>query len=162
VGEIDERRTMNESPMPERLVAALAPDEFCDVVAYLETLRAAGQSSPGSGLQGASSLPPAFEWQTIARGLTGATALAAPPDGRLFVCEQTGTLRVVKDDRLLAEPCLRLIVDDEWERGLIGVTVDPRFGENHYLYVVYVAREPHPHHCISRFTLNGDSAVPGS
>ena len=53
IGEIDERRTMDDSPMPERLAAALSPDEFCDLVAYLETLRAAGQSSPGSGLQGA-------------------------------------------------------------------------------------------------------------
>jgi putative heme-binding domain-containing protein len=162
VTEIDERKTMSDSPMPERLAATLSPDEFCDVVAYLEALRAAGQSSPGSGLQGAPSLPPEFEWQTIARGLTGATALAAAPDGRVFVCEQTGTLRAVKDGRLLAEPCLRLAVDDQWERGLIGVAVDPRFSENHYLYVVYVAREPYPHHCVSRFTLAGDTAVPGS
>ena len=160
--EIDERRTMTDSPMPDRLAATLSLDEFCDVVAYLETLRAAGQSSPGSGLQGAPSLPPDFEWQTVAKGLTGAVALAAAPDGRLFVCEQTGTLRVVKNDRLLDEPCLRLPVDDQWERGLIGLTVDPRFGENQYIYVVYVAREPFVHHCVSRFTLAGDVAAGGS
>jgi putative heme-binding domain-containing protein len=162
VVEIDERKVMNESPMPERLAATLSPDEFCDVVAYLETLRAAGESSPGSGLQGAPSLGPDFEWQVIASGLTGATALTAAPDGRLFVCEQTGALRVVKDDRLLSEPALRITVDDQWERGLIGVTVDPRFSDNHYIYIVYVAREPYPHHCVSRFTLDRDSAVPGS
>jgi putative heme-binding domain-containing protein len=162
VGEIDERKTMNDSPMPERLAATLSVDEFCDVVAYLETLKAAGQASPGSGLQGAPSLLPDFEWQTIARGLTGATALTAVPDGRLFVCEQTGTLRVVKESQLLADPCLRLAVDDQWERGLIGITVDPRFAENHYIYIVYVAREPYPHHCVSRFILAGDVAVPGS
>jgi putative heme-binding domain-containing protein len=162
VGEIDERRAMTDSAMPERLAATLSVDEFCDLVAYLETLRAARQSSPGSGLQGAPSLPPDFEWQTVARGLTGATALAAAPDGRIFVCEQTGLLRVVKGDRLLAEPCLRLTVDDLWERGLIGVTVDPRFSANHYLHVVYVAREPYPHHVVSRFTLADDVAARGS
>jgi glucose/arabinose dehydrogenase len=162
LAEIDVRKTMSESPMPDRLAASLSPDEFCDLVAFLETLRAAGQSSPGSGLQGAPSLPADFEWQTVATGLTGSTALAAAPDGRVFVCEQTGTLRVVKDDRLLPEPALRLAVDDQWERGLIGVTVDPQFSENHQIYVVYVAREPYPHHCVSRFTLEGDLANAGS
>jgi putative heme-binding domain-containing protein len=156
--EIEDSKLMNDSPMPERLASNLSPDEFCDMIAYLESLRSAGQSSPGSGLQGPPSLPPGFEWQTIAQGLTGTTALAAAPDGRVFVCEQTGTLRVVKNDRLLAEPCLKLAVDDQWERGLIGVTVDPRFDENHQLYVVYVAREPYPHHRVGRFTLAGDIA----
>ncbi len=163
LSEIDERKPMTTSPMPERLAATLSPDEFCDLIAYLETLRPAGQPTPGSGLAGsAPSLPADFEWYTIAKDLTGATALAAAPDGRLLVCEQTGTLRVIKDDRLLAEPCLRLTVDDQWERGLIGVTVDPRFNENHYVYVVYVAREPYPHHRVSRFTLAGDVAIPDS
>ncbi len=161
LAEIDVRKTMSESPMPDQLAANLSPDEFCDLVAYLETLRSAGQSSPGSGLKGAPSLPADFEWFTVATGLTGATALVAAPDGRLFVCEQTGTLRVVKDDRLLPEPALRLAVDDQWERGLIGVTIDPKFSVNHQIYVVYVAREPYPHHCVSRFTLAGDVAKAG-
>jgi putative heme-binding domain-containing protein len=160
--EIEDRKTMRESPMPERLASALSPDEFCDVIAYLETLRAAGQSSPGSGLKGAPSLPANFEWRTIGAGLTGVTALVAAPDGRVFVCEQTGTLRVVRDDRLLPEPVLRVEVDDQWERGLIGVTVDTNFIENQQIYVVYVAREPYPHHRVSRFTLQGDFALPGS
>ncbi len=162
ITEIEERKVATESAMPERLVASLSPDEFCDLVAYLETLKAAGQSSPGSGLRGPPSLPPGFEWQTITTGLTGATALAAAADGRVFVCEQTGMLRVVKEDRLLPEPCLRLAVDDQWERGLIGVTLDPRFDENHNLYVVSVARAPYPHHRVSRFTLAGDVAAADS
>ena len=162
LAEIEERKPLVDSAMPERLASTLSADEFCDVVAYLESLRSADQSSPGSGVQGSPSIPPGYEWQIMAKGLTGATAIAAAPDGRIFVCEQTGTLRVVKDDRLLAEPCLRLPVDDQWERGLIGVTVDPRFGENHFVYVVYVVREPYPHHRVSRFTLAGDVAQAGS
>jgi putative heme-binding domain-containing protein len=158
LSEIAERKTLAISPMPERLVASLSVDEFCDLIAFLESLKAAGQSSPGSGLQGPPSLPADFEWQTIATGLTGATALAAAPDGRIFVSEQTGTLRVVKDNRLLPEPCLRLPVDDQWERGLLGTTFDPKFRENHAIYVVYVAREPYPHHRVSRFTLVEDVA----
>jgi putative heme-binding domain-containing protein len=162
LAEIEARKTMSESPMPDRLAATLSPDEFCDMIAYLETLRSAGQASPGSGLVGPPSLPAEFEWKTVATGLTGVTALAAAPDGRVFVCEQTGTLRVVKDDRLLADPVLRLSVDDQWERGLIGVTIDPKFAENHQVYIVYVGREPYPHHRVSRFTLEGDVARAGS
>jgi glucose/arabinose dehydrogenase len=45
---------------------------------------------------------------------------------------------------------------------LIGVTVDPGFAQNNFIYVTYVAREPFPHHCISRFTAAADIALPGS
>jgi glucose/arabinose dehydrogenase len=69
---------------------------------------------------------------------------------------------VVKDGRLLPEPFLTLAVDSRWERGLIGVTVDPRFATNGFIYVTYVAARPYPHHRISRFTARGDVAVPGS
>ncbi|HEX5106425.1 MAG TPA: PQQ-dependent sugar dehydrogenase, partial [Pirellulaceae bacterium] len=160
--EIQERHVALLSLMPERLMSAISPDEFCDLVAFLQTLRAAGQSSPGSGVGGPISLPPRFVRETIASGLTGATALATAADGRVFVCEQTGSLRVIKDDNLLDEPFVRLPVDDAWERGLIGVALDPRFDENGYVYVCYVAREPYPHHRISRFEAAGDQAKPGS
>ena len=159
IAAVAERKTSTASPMPDNLAATLSPDEFCDLVAYLETLRAAGQSSPGGGVQGRMSLPAGFARETLASGLTGATALAITPDGRALVCEQTGTLRMVdlerEQDRLLAEPCIKLPVDDHWERGLIGVAVDPNFKANGFIYVVYVARDPYPHHCISRLTLGG-------
>src|SRR5262249_41027017 len=53
-------------------------------------------------------------------------------------------------------------VDSEWERGLIGVTLDPDFPRNGFVYVCYVAAEPYPHHRVSRFTARGDFAAPGS
>jgi putative heme-binding domain-containing protein len=159
---IDDRQVLAASPMPGGMAAVLTADEFCDLIAYLETLRAAGQSSPGSGVVGPISLPPGYGRQTIAKGLSGATALAVAPDGRVFVCEQTGSLRVVKNDRLLAEPFITLEVDDQWERGLIGVTLDPRFTDNGYVYVVWVCREPFPHHRVSRFTARGDAALADS
>src|SRR5262245_6784241 len=42
IGEIDERKTMSDSPMPERLVASLSRDEFCELVSYPQNSRAAG------------------------------------------------------------------------------------------------------------------------
>ena len=98
----------------------------------------------------------------VVGGLTAATAMAIAPDGRVFVCEQTGALRVIKDGQLRPEPFLALSVDSHWERGLIGVTLDPAFASNGYVYVTYVAAEPYPHHRISRFTARGDVAAPGS
>src|SRR5262245_14092490 len=83
-------------------------------------------------------LPDDFADTTVAAGLTGATALAVAPDGRVFICEQTGTLRVVKDDKLLPEPFVTLAVDSFWERGLIGVCLDPDFPRRPFVYVCHV------------------------
>jgi uncharacterized repeat protein (TIGR03806 family) len=110
----------------------------------------------------AAALPPGFAEQRVAAGFTGATAMDIAPDGRIFVCEQTGALRIVKDGVLLPEPFVTLTVDSSWERGLLGVAFDPHFADNHHVYVCYVAPKPYPHHCISRFTARGDVAVPGS
>jgi glucose/arabinose dehydrogenase len=100
--------------------------------------------------------------EKLVGGLTAATALAVSPDGRIFICEQTGALRVMKDGKILPAPFVTLQVDSHWERGLIGVALAPRFPSNGYVYVTYVAAEPFPHHRISRFTARGDLAIPGS
>ena len=115
------------SLMPDGLAAGLSQRDFADLIAYLEGLRTAGQGTPGSGITGPISLPPGFSSDRVATGITGATAMAVAPDGRVFVCEQTGTLRVVKDGTLLREPFVTVDVDSTWERGLIGVALDPRF-----------------------------------
>jgi glucose/arabinose dehydrogenase len=83
-------------------------------------------------------------------------------DGRILICEQTGSLRVLKDGKLLDTPMLTVKVDNNWERGLIGVTVDPQFPKLPYVYVCYVSDEGFPHHRISRFTVDGDVAIEGS
>jgi len=150
------------SLMPDDLAARLTPSEFADLIAFLQSLRSAKQPTPGSGVKGPISLPPGFERDVVAESITGAVALTVAPDGRVFFCEQTGRLRVVEDDRLLPEPMLEVEVDDFWERGLIGVTTDPDFERNGFVYVVYVAPEPYPHHRISRFKARGDTADPKS
>ena len=132
------------------------------MIAYLESLRAARQGTPGAGVSGPIVLPPGFSLETIAEGLAGATAMEVAPAGRVFVCEQTGALRVVKGDALLSRPFATLEVDSQWERGLIGVTLDPDFTTNRFVYVNSVAARPYPHHRISRFTARGDVAAPGS
>src|SRR5262245_16304059 len=94
---------------------------------------------------------------------SGATAMAFAPDGRLFVCLQSGQVRVInKDGVLLANPFLILSVDSNGERGLLGLAFDPNFASNRYVYVYYTVPGPPAHNRISRFTANGNVAVPNS
>ncbi|HEY4958401.1 MAG TPA: PQQ-dependent sugar dehydrogenase, partial [Caldimonas sp.] len=96
-------------------------------------------------------------------GLSNATAFAQAPDGRLFVAQQGGALRVVKNGALLATPFTTLAVDSAGERGLIGVAVDPGFASNGFVYVYSTrAAAGVSHNRISRFTAAGDVAAAGS
>ena len=93
---------------------------------------------------------------------TDATAMQFAPDGRLFVAQQSGQLRVVKGGQLLPTPFLSLPVDARGERGLLGVAFDPGFAQNQFVYVYYTATTPTVHNRVSRFTANGDVALAGS
>jgi putative heme-binding domain-containing protein len=160
--DVVEHRTTDASIMPEDLCSRLSLKEFSDLIAYLASLRSADQGTPGSGVVGPVALPGGFFRVQIASGITGATAMEIGSDGRIFVCEQTGTLRVVKNGALLREPFVRIAVDSDWERGLIGVALDPEFPLNGFVYLCYVAASPHVHHRVSRFKARGDVAEPGS
>ena len=92
-----------------------------------------------------------------------ATAMAFAPDGRLFVCLQSGQVRVInKDGVLLANPFVTLSVDSNGERGLLGVAFDPNFASNHYVYLYYTVPGSPAHNRISRFTANGNVAAANS
>ncbi len=110
----------------------------------------------------AATIPSGFSETQVASGLASPTAMQFAPDGRLFVCEQAGRLRVVKDGLLLTTPFLTVAVSSSGERGLLGVAFDPAFASNHFVYVYYTATSPAVHNRISRFTANGDVAVAGS
>jgi glucose/arabinose dehydrogenase len=47
---------------------------------------------------------------------------------------------------------MHLTVDSQGERGALGITFDPNFNTNHYLYVYYTATTPTLHNRLSRFT----------
>ena len=89
-------------------------------------------------------------------GLNNATAFAQAPDGRLFVAEQGGTLRVIKNGALLATPFASFNVDSTGERGLIGVALDPAFATNGFVYIHSTRTAGGSHNRISRLTAVGD------
>ena len=111
---------------------------------------------------GAATLPAGFSETVLASGLNSPTAMQFAPDGRLFVCQQGGALRVIKEGALLATPFVSISVNASGERGLLGVAFDPNFAVNQYVYVYYTTSSAPIHNRISRFTANGDVAVPGS
>src|SRR5262249_6841757 len=90
-------------------------------------------------------------------GFSSPTSMDVAPDGRIFVCQQTGTLKLIKNDVLQSTPVLTVTVDSNGERGLLGVVVDPNFTQNNYIYIYYTVPSP-AHNRVSRFTMNGDVA----
>src|SRR5688572_17979082 len=110
----------------------------------------------------AATLASGFSETLIAGGLRRPTAMALAPDGRLFVCEQDGALRVIDNGVLLAAPFVSLTVNSVGERGLLGVAFDPNFHSNRFVYVYYTATTPNIHNRVSRFTAAGDVAQAGT
>lgn len=122
---------------------------------------------PAREAQGAATLPAGFTDTQVAAGLNGSTTMALAPDGRIFVAEQRGSLRVIKNGQLLPTPFLNLssIVDPRGERGLLGIAFDPYFASNRYVYLYYTQRGANgvpAHNRVVRFTANGDRVQPGS
>ena len=107
-------------------------------------------------------VPAGFSDTMVASGLDHPVALDFAPDGRVFVTEQKGTVRVIKDGALLPAPFVSLDVSSAGERGADGIVLDPGFATNHYVYVYYTAKTPQVHNRVSRFTESADVAVPGS
>src|ERR1044072_7194524 len=107
-------------------------------------------------------LPAGFTETLVSNGLSSPTAMDFAPDGRLFVCLQGGQLRVIKNGALLPTPFVPLTVDASGERGLLGVTFDPNFASNNFVYVYYTVPGASAHNRLSRFTANGDVAAPNS
>lgn len=110
----------------------------------------------------AATLPPGFAETLVTSGLVDPTAMAFAPDGRLFVCQQAGQLRVIDHGVLLPTPFVMVTVDANGERGLLGVAFDPDFSTNQYVYVYYTTPSPAVHNRVSRFTADGNAAVPDS
>ena len=85
----------------------------------------------------AQNYPAGFAQQGVGGGLLVQTASAFAPDGRIFVAEQTGRIRIIKNGAPLAAPFATLTVDATGERGLLGIAVDPDFLINKFIYVYH-------------------------
>ena len=81
-----------------------------------------------------------FGVQTLATGLRIPWSLAFAPDGRLFITERPGRVRVYQGGQLLAEPALTLSdVFTDGESGILGLTLDPDFTTTRHVFLTYTA-----------------------
>ena len=106
-----------------------------------------------------------FTDTTVVTGLNIPTAMEFAPDGRLFVAEKGGSLRVVKNGSLLTAPFVALTVETASERGLLGVAFDPNFSTNRFVYLYYTRAAAPIKNRVSRFrasATNPDVVEPGS
>ena len=120
-------------------------------------------------IKNAYALPRGFKSTVVVdEGLHAPTSLAFAPDGRIFIAEQNGEVRIVKNGILLSAPFVAIPITFEVERGLLGIAFDPKFDKNHYIYFFYTTSSSSkgnpstPHNRVSRFTANGDMALTGS
>ena len=129
---------------------------------------AAGNESPWASVTvsfGGSRTQPAGITRNTAyvTGLSSATAFAQAPDGRLFISQQGGAMRVVDSNgTLLTTPFMTHTVDSNGERGLLGVAFHPDFTNNQFVYAYYTVPGTSSHNRISRFTANGDVLMAAS
>ncbi len=71
-----------------------------------------------------------IEVEAIVTGLDTPWAMDFAPDGRIFITERGGRVRIVKDGKLVDEPWISLDVSESGESGLLGLALDPQFAEN--------------------------------
>lgn len=99
---------------------------------------------------------PGFNQVLVANGISNPIVMEFAPDGRLFVAQQNGVLRIIENGVLLETPAITLSVDSSGERGLLGIAFDPDFSNNHFIYLYYTLASA-ANNRISRFTLNGNT-----
>ena len=103
-------------------------------------------ASPASPVSPGSPVSPAFNpnnitisLRTIASGFSSPLLVTNAGDGsnRLFVIEQGGRIKIIKNGSVLATPFLDIHkgISSGGERGLLGLAFHPNFKSNHKLYV---------------------------
>jgi glucose/arabinose dehydrogenase len=93
-----------------------------------------------TGPAGASTLPTGFRDSVVLSGLTNPTVVQFAPDGRIFVGQKNGVIKVFQsltDTSPVTFADLSGRVHDFWDRGLLGLALPPNFPADPYVYVLY-------------------------
>jgi len=83
---------------------------------------------------------PGFSESVVFSGLVNPTTMRFLPDGSVIVIEKSG---LIKKFDSLTDPTpsvvadLRTKVHNFWDRGLLGLAIDPNFNTNHFVYILY-------------------------
>ncbi|WP_226377619.1 PQQ-dependent sugar dehydrogenase [Citrifermentans bremense] len=113
----------------------------CALAAVFASVACSRESGPSTQATG---FPAAITLAPVAKGLKQPTAIANAGDGtnRLFVLEQRGTVRILRNGVLGSEPFLdiRLQVRSGGEQGLLGIAFPKQFRSVKTFYVNYTNR----------------------
>jgi len=99
-----------------------------------------GLSGSAARLVSAQAAPPGVTESVVLSGLTDPTAISFAADGRVFVAEKPGRIKVFDS---LSDPTPSIwadfstLVHDFWDRGFLGMALDPNFATRPYVYALY-------------------------
>ncbi len=88
----------------------------------------------------AATLQPSFQETTVFSGLTNPTTMRFASDGRVFVAEKSGRIRTydsLNDGTATTTVDLSTNTYNFWDRGMLGMAIDPNYPSEPYLYVLY-------------------------
>jgi glucose/arabinose dehydrogenase len=101
-------------------------------------------------------VPAGFTDTRFASGFGGRlTTMTFAPDGRLFVSEKQGSVRIVQNGTLLSRPYLTVATNTDSEKGLKSLVFDPAYATNRFVYVYYTDAATLLNK-VSRFTTRSD------
>ncbi|MBL8764217.1 MAG: PQQ-dependent sugar dehydrogenase [Phycisphaerae bacterium] len=112
---------------------------------FLTVVAAIALSVPALG----QTVPAGFTVTNLA-AFTSPTSMAIAPDGRIFVAQQNGLLRIYKPNGTTVTFHTFTGLSTAGERGLIGVAFDPNFAVNQYVYAHVTRATPSPHNEVVR------------
>ena len=117
----------------------------------------------------ATTAAPAFRKVVLETNCWNPMELAVLPDGRLLFIERFGAVKLWKPDTKSTVQAAHLNVhgsvnamnarqEDKgsWEAGLLGLTLDPNFADNSWVWLYYSPKDGKGNQ-VSRFTLRGDT-----
>jgi glucose/arabinose dehydrogenase len=87
-------------------------------------------------------LPAGFAESLVVSGFGEPTDAAFAPDGRIFITEKSGAVRLFDHGSLHSAPFLTVPVDTYRDRGLDAILLDPNFTTNGFLYLYYTKADP--------------------
>jgi cytochrome c len=97
-----------------------------------------------------------FKVEKLLDGLAQPMELEIAPDGRIFINEYPGRLKIYHPDTKQVVEAGKLDVFTGQENGFLGFALDPKFEENGWIYCLYSPPKFNGQ-SLSRFTLKGDT-----
>lgn len=120
-------------------------------------------SAAASPHEGAAVFPARITLTAVAQGFKQPTAIVNARDGskRLFIVEQRGTVRVLRDGKVDPAPFLDItsLVKSGGERGLLGLAFPPDFASKKTFYVDYTNKTGVGNTVIASFTVGAKAEV---